>query len=140
MLTNDFIDAFRNVNPIIFIEGWKRIDEAPYEGGCTDFALTVLYTIEGSWWKVLWSILTFKAKFYYALSSTNRASKKKFLGIIPMKWVPRHTVLWYRGKGYIDSSHSTWREDPAPHKTIWPWPFPWVYFRILWGAIVNFLF
>jgi hypothetical protein len=34
--------------------------------------------------------------------------------------IPRHAVLWVKGKGYIDSTERKWRDTPAPHRKAWP--------------------
>jgi hypothetical protein len=34
--------------------------------------------------------------------------------------IPRHAVLWVKGKGWIDSTERKWRKTPAPHKKAWP--------------------
>ncbi len=34
--------------------------------------------------------------------------------------IPRHAVLWVRGRGWIDSTDRTWRDTPAPHRRAWP--------------------
>ena len=34
--------------------------------------------------------------------------------------IPRHAVLWVKGKGWIDSTERKWRDKPAPHKLAWP--------------------
>lgn len=36
------------------------------------------------------------------------------------RWVPRHAVLWVKGKGWIDSTHREFRPSPAPHRRLWP--------------------
>ena len=34
--------------------------------------------------------------------------------------VPRHVVLYVRGKGWIDSTVREWRPKPEPHRKAWP--------------------
>ena len=34
--------------------------------------------------------------------------------------LPRHAVLWVKGRGWIDSTNREWRATPAPHKRAWP--------------------
>lgn len=104
--------------------GWKLIS---YRGDCEDFALTILYMIEGSWAKVIWSIITFKAVFWLTHSPSN-------------KFWPRHTVLWYRGYGWIDSSNREWRAAPTPHKLRLPWLFPLVFVMMIWGLVEKKIF
>lgn len=139
MNTQEFIAKFVYRKKIPFIHGWKRIDRAPYEGVCQDFAWTVLVTTEGGVFRALLAAINpFKVCFWFALSDTNRASKKRFLGIFPMKYVPRHVMLWHRDHGWIDSTYPTWRPTNDPHTRILPLPFPWVWFRVLWGALNPF--
>ena len=123
MAVDQFIRRFRNVNRIKAIDGWKDISAYPFEGGCSDFALTVLKLVEGSWLKVLWAILTFKAVFWFVRSPTNKW------------WWPRHVALWHRTYGWIDSTERVWRNSAKPHVRILPLPFFWTYFRILWGVL-----
>lgn len=119
-----FIRRFRNVNVIKMIDGWKRIDKYPFEGGCSDFALTVLLLTEGSWFKVFLAVLNpFYVSFWLAQSPSN-------------KWYwPRHVILYHKDYGWIDSRNPEWRASPAPHKLRLPLPFFWVWIRIVWGWI-----
>lgn len=134
-----FASKFKNKAGIPFIKGWRRIDKEPYEGVCQDFAWTALVLLEGSVLKALVSVMNpFRVCFFLVLSSTNKASTKKFLGIIPMKYIPRHIALWHKDHGWIDSSHREWRPTATPHTTILPIIFPWVWFRVLWGAVYPF--
>ena len=34
--------------------------------------------------------------------------------------IPRHAVLYVKGKGWIDSTRREWRDSPAPHRRAWP--------------------
>jgi len=34
--------------------------------------------------------------------------------------IPRHAVLWVKGKGWIDSTERKWRASPSPHRRAWP--------------------
>lgn len=87
----------------------KSDDEHP-EGDCQDYTKSVRKTIRaalGNWlvWRC-WSPQNWK-KFPY---------------------VPRHAVLWVRGKGWIDSTEREWRASPDPHTRAWPVGTP----AILW--------
>jgi hypothetical protein len=51
----------------------------------------------------------------------------------PQNWkkfpyVPRHAVLWVKGRGWIDSTEREWRDSPTPHTRCWPVGTP----AILW--------
>jgi hypothetical protein len=35
-------------------------------------------------------------------------------------FLPRHAVLFVRGKGWIDSTRREFRDSPAPHRRAWP--------------------
>ena len=139
MNTEEFLNKYWYKKRIPFINGWKRIDRAPWGGVCQDFALTVLITTEGSMFKALLAMINpWKVCFWFVLSDTNRASKKKLLWLIPMKYIPRHVMLWHRDHGWIDSTYPTWRPTNDPHTRILPLPFPWVWFRTLWGMLNPF--
>jgi hypothetical protein len=34
--------------------------------------------------------------------------------------LPRHAVLWVKGRGFIDSTRREFRDSPAPHRRAWP--------------------
>jgi len=47
------------------------------------------------------------------------------------RWLPRHAVLWVKGRGWIDSSNRKWRNSPLPNCIpIWPVGFPLIVFTI----------
>lgn len=122
----EFIRRFRNINKIKMIDGWKNISTYPFEGGCSDFALTVLLLIEGSWIRVFWAILTFRAVFWLTKSENNY-------------WFwPRHVVLWHKDYGWIDSTEQVWRATVTPHRKVLPIPFFWAWVRIIWGGVWKF--
>lgn len=51
------------------------------------------------------------------------------------RWLPRHAVLWVKGKGWIDSSNRKWRNSPLPNCwPIWPVTFPAVAFVVYSAA------
>ena len=93
----------------VFIDGWRLNNSY---GDCDDFALTVAHTMAGGWLKLWWKVLTFQCVFWLVKSPSN--------GIFP-----RHVVLWYRGRGWIDSTERAWRDTPAPHKLRLPLLMPW---------------
>ena len=108
------------------LDGWRIIDKS-LEGTCEDFALTTLYILEDkNWFKVFWAVCTFKAIFWLVHSPSN-------------KLIPRHTILYYRGKGWVGSTYREWRPSPAPHKLRLPLLLPWVLFRSAWGVIYSFI-
>jgi hypothetical protein len=109
----------------VFIDGW-RVNHSG--GDCNDFAITVAHELAGSWTTLWWKIITLQCVFWMVKSPQN--------GIIP-----RHTVLWYRGEGWIDSTHRHFRASPAPHKRRWPIVFPWVVLMVtigwVWASIFD---
>lgn len=124
MLPTEFARRFRNGNEIPIIDGWKNISSYPFDGGCGDFALTVLLLIEGSWLRVLWAILTFRAVFWLAKSKNN------------YWFFPRHVILYHKHYGWIDSNSREWRSMASPEPGTWrvlPIPFFWAWFKIVWG-------
>lgn len=104
MTTEDFNSVFRYRKGSIF-GLWRDLSarETP-QGDCQDYAWSVLCIEAGSPWK---AILTGRAMIWRCQSPVN--------GLIP-----RHAVLWLRGKGWIDSTERHWRDRPAPHKLRWP--------------------
>ena len=55
----------------------------------------------------------------------------------PQNWkppfLPRHAVLWVKGKGFIDSTRREYRKWPWPHVPAWPVGFP-VVLGVAWAA------
>ena len=55
---------------------------------------------------------------------------RKILGVKPWeaimvrcwsdKVIPRHAVLWVKGRGWIDSTNRTFRRTPLPNIPCWP--------------------
>lgn len=105
MTTESFARAYRykRTFPFSLIRDVSQ-DEEP-QGACGTFAYSVL-SIEtgGHPWR---AILTGRAMIWRAQSPVNGA-------------IPRHAVLWLRGKGWVDSTVREWRPSPAPHKLRWP--------------------
>lgn len=126
MTADNFISEFTYNKGPTFIEGWQNISDTK-QGDCNHFSWTVLVLEEGSVIKALLAVLTFKAVFWLTKSPSN--------GLLP-----RHTVLYYRPKGWIDSTERVWRETSYPHKKRLPLLFPWVWLRVLWGAMVKAVF
>ena len=124
MKTSKFIKNFKYEKGVTFIDGWQIVDES---GDCDDFAVSVAIREVGSLRKFLWLLITFRIMFWLVKSPSNTI-------------IPRHTIVWIKGKGYMDSSNRRWRVSPTPHFRIIPLLFPWVIFRMVWGAIVKKLF
>lgn len=105
MTTESFARAFRyhRTKPFSLIRNVSR-DLEP-KGACGTFAWSVLHIETGG--KPWQAILTGKAMLWRCKSPVNKA-------------VPRHVVLWVRGKGWIDSTDRFWRDSPAPNKLWWP--------------------
>lgn len=129
--TEQFINRYSYDKGVTFIDGWQRIDSSNPDdytfGDCDDFALTVLILETGGWLNAIWALITFRAVFWLTHSPSN-------------KWVPRHIVLHYRPKGWIDSTNREWRDTPTPHKRRLPLLWPWSLFRMLWGAAIKMIF
>ena len=105
MSVDAFLRAFRYRAGSV-LSPWRDVslDDEP-QGDCQDFALSVLSLETGGHpWR---AILTGRAMIWRAQSPVN--------GIIP-----RHAVLWLRGKGWADSTVREWRKTPTPHKLRWP--------------------
>jgi hypothetical protein len=104
-----FARAFRYRGGSIFAP-WRNVsrEEKP-AGDCQDFAWSVLsLATEG---KPLRAMLTGRAMIWRAHSPVNR-------------FIPRHAVLWLKGRGWIDSTTREWRASPMPHKLRWPVGLP----------------
>lgn len=122
MRVDEFLRKYKYKKTIVFLLGWNNIERAPYEGNCTDFAWTVALLEAGSVWKLVWWTLTLRAVFWLTWSEKNTV-------------VPRHTILYVRGKGYIDSTYRYWRPNPI-HLRVLPLLPPWPWFRAVWGKLV----
>ena len=109
MTTESFAARFiyKRTKPVSLIRDVSR-DLEP-QGACGTFAFSVL-NIEtgGKPWR---AILTGRALLWRCWSDKNGA-------------IPRHAVLYLRGKGYIDSTRREWRSSPKPHRRAWPVGFP----------------
>lgn len=105
MTTESFARAFRYNRGVPFsvIRDVSRNLEP--QGACGAFAWSVLCIETGG--KPWRAILTGKAMLWRCKSPSNGT-------------VPRHMVLWMRGKGFIDSTVREWRDAPAPHRKAWP--------------------
>lgn len=125
MTAVDFISKYVYRSGWPFVGGWQRIDSAPYAGACDDFATTVLYSVEGSWLRVIWALLTFRAVFWLVNSPVNKW------------WWPRHIVLWHKEHGWIDSTNREWRQTATPHTRVLPLLWPWALFRMAWGGVAK---
>lgn len=105
MTTEEFCRRFRYRR--YGIPGAFRDVRKSAEGQCQDFAWSVLILETGGKAKALMALLTFRAIIWRAHSPSN-------------KRLPRHAVLYLRGKGYIDSTNREWRNRPRPHIPRWP--------------------
>ena len=72
--------------------------DKPLDGDCQDFARTV---------RKIMGVKPWEAVVWRCWSPQN--------GIIP-----RHAVIWVKGRGWIDSTNREWRDTPAPHRKAWP--------------------
>lgn len=140
----EFADAFRPGKMLSKLTGWLHIDKDYPIGDCENFALTALVVEAGGWVKAIAWILTFKAVFWFAKS--------------PVTDSARHTVLYVRGKGWIDSIDEgdyhfrQWRQADQELGDKWLWvrgpahhdlKFPWLYVSlvlILWGSLYKMLY
>lgn len=105
MTTEAFCRAFRYRKDGL-LSPWRDVSrDAEPQGDCQDFALSVLSLETGG--KPWRHLLTGRACIWRAHSPVN-------------KLVPRHAVLWLKGKGWIDSTDRFWRDAPAPNKLRWP--------------------
>jgi hypothetical protein len=121
---NDFLQRYKYKLGPVFIDGWRIVER---EGDCDDFALTAAYHLaDDSILKLIWNILIFKTVFWLVKSPRNG-------------FVPRHTILYQRGLGYIDSSvnNEQFVVSPKPNKLIFPWLFPIVFFFMIQGKIYQ---
>ena len=91
------------------VEKWRYIADRPV-GDCEDFARTVaqLY-YGGTTEELVRQMQKGNVKFILCWSPSNG-------------WIPRHTIVWIRGKGYVDSTKRIFRPDPKPHKKAFRWP------------------
>lgn len=128
MTTEGFSLAFRYKRdwPFSRIRDVSR-DLEP-QGACGAFAWSVLCIETGG--KPWQAILTGKAIMVRCWSPQNL---RKF------PFVPRHAVMWIKGKGFIDSTVREYRKTPWPHIPAWPVGAPLVvavaYAAKIWGLI-----
>ena len=109
MTTGAFARAYRYVRGVPFSVIRDVSRDLEPQGACGTFAWSVL-NIEtgGKPWKAL---LTGRAMIWRCWSDKNRT-------------IPRHAVLWLRGKGWIDSTDRFWRDSPKPNRRAWPMGAP----------------
>lgn len=86
----------------------KTPEGQPVEGDCQDYAKTVRRILKVKPWQAI---------VWRCWSPQN--------GLLP-----RHAVLWVKGKGWIDSTDREFRRTPAPHKRAWPVGTPFIAFLI----------
>ncbi len=105
MTVESFARAFRYRKGSI-LAPWKNVSRDPEpQGDCQDFAWSVLHIETGG--KPWRHILTGRAMLWRSKSPVNG-------------FLPRHAVLWVKGRGWIDSTDRFWRYSPKPHKRAWP--------------------
>ena len=109
-----FVVAFKIIPTSLFGLPRDMSDDPEPRGDCQDFAKTVK-RIEG-------------VKFPKAIV---------IRGWSPLNWkppfLPRHAVLWVKGKGFIDSTRREYRKWPWPHIPAWPVGAP-VVLGVAWAA------
>lgn len=111
MTTEAFAKAFRYRKGSI-LSPWRDVSrDAEPSGDCQDLCWSVLCLEAGGKLRALLAMLTFRAVIWRAYSPVNGA-------------IPRHAILWLRGKGYIDSSDRYWRPSPKPHRPVYPAGLP----------------
>ena len=111
MTTEAFVKAFRYRKGSI-LGLWRDVSrDAEPQGDCQSFGWSVLCLEAGGKLRALLAMLTFRAVIWRAYSPVNGA-------------IPRHAVLWLRGKGYIDSTDRFWRPSPKPHRPVYPAGLP----------------
>jgi len=111
MTTEQLARAFRYRKGSI-LSPWRDVSrDAEPQGDCQDLAFSVLCLEAGGKLRALLAMLTFRAVIWRAYSPVNGA-------------IPRHAVLWLRGKGYIDSTDRFWRPSPKPHRPVYPAGLP----------------
>jgi hypothetical protein len=116
-----FIAAFKIV-PTSLLDWPRDLSDHPEpRGDCQDFGKTVA-RIEG-------------VKFPRAIMI--RCWSPQNLRKFP--FVPRHAVLWVKGKGFIDSTVREYRKTPWPHIPAWPVGAP-VIVALVWAAKTAVLF
>ncbi|MGL5008608.1 MAG: hypothetical protein ACRC6I_01895 [Paracoccaceae bacterium] len=107
MTTEDFRRRFKIV-PTSLFGLWRDLShEENQRGDCQDFAWTVLIIETGSKAAAIKALLTGRAMIWRCWSPVNGA-------------IPRHAVLYLRGKGWTDSANREWRDGPRPHTRAWP--------------------
>lgn len=111
MTTEQLARAFRYRKGSI-LSPWRDVSrDAEPQGDCQDLAFSVLCLEAGGKLRALLAMLTLRAVIWRAWSPVNGA-------------IPRHAVLYLRGKGYIDSSDRYWRPSPKPHRPVYPAGLP----------------
>jgi len=129
----NFSESFEYEKGVPFLDGWRNISNS-CKGDSDDFAWTRLVIVEGGGFRALWSLLTFKAVIWHVRSGANAQSGglKALLG--------SHSTLWHRDHGWSDSTFTDWGTFPNDYNKRWPQVFPWVLFRVLWGATIGRFF
>lgn len=111
MTTEQLARAFRYRKGGL-LSPWRDVSrDAEPQGDCQDLCWSVLCIEAGGKLRALLAMLTFRAVIWRAYSPVNGA-------------IPRHAVLYLRGKGYIDSSDRYWRPSPKPHRPVYPAGLP----------------
>ena len=100
---------------------WRLLKNAPYEGDCEDYAMTVAWLVaERSKLRLMWHVLTWQSVFWFGLSRGGRNP---------------HTFLWNHGRGWIDNIFPQW-SSVCRHTRIMPFNIiPYVFLAFgIYGA------
>ena len=112
------------IDNAVYARGWV-IDGIRYRPDgqmvdCDDYAWTLLSLIEGGQIGAVKALASGHAEMWCVKSPQNDA-------------VPRHTALWHRDYGWIDSTFDWWRGEPWPHEKRWKRRLFTVVPLVLWG-------
>ena len=100
-----------------FWDSWRLL-KGPMTGDCDDYAVTSLHIACGGWAGFWWSLITFRAGFWYTR-------------IKPGK--PLHMMVWRKGLGWVDNANPEWGPRSLPR--LFPMPWPLVAMKIAMGAL-----
>ena len=118
MTPTEFIDGFEYRRGFL-IDGIRNVSVI---GDCDDFTWSLLVLIEGGRLRALKALASGRAELWCVKSPQNGA-------------VPRHTALWHRDYGWIDSTFDWWRGDEWPHEKWWKRRLITVIPLVLWGTL-----
>jgi len=108
------------------LDGW-RIVLSDMEGDCNDHSLTIAYLLaDQSPLKMLFNFVTLRTVIWWVWSPVNGA-------------IPKHTALYHRGTGWIDTHNREWGEKHRNKRLFLPltalpllW---WPLLRIVQGGV-----